>query len=183
MRKLVISVFLMLLVAGSAFAQLDFEAKSFYAQGMLTLPSGDWGDAAGTGFGGGVGMTVPYSELLSFRGEISYVMYAGKDFGDYEFSYSMIPVAVLGQYRMKAEDQYFLLGGLGMTSVKFDAEYTGEVIEGFESFYGGDYDYSSTEFTLILGGGFDLNEQVALEGRFNMVSDANFLSVHGTYAF
>lgn len=182
MRKLVVSVILMLLVAGSAFAQLDFEAKSFYAQGLLTLPTGDFGDAAGTGFGGGIGMTVPYSELLSFRGEISYVMYGSKDFGDYEWSYSMIPFDVLAQYRMKAEDPYFLLGGLGLTMLSFDAEYTGEVIPGFEAYYT-DYDDSSTEFTLILGGGFDVNEQIAIEGRLNIVSDANFISVHGTYAF
>lgn len=184
MRKVMIPVVLMLLVAGSAFAELDFESKSFYAQGMLTLPTGDFGDAAGTGFGGGVGMRVPYSEQLDFRAEIGYVMYGSEEILEVEYSTAMIPIHVLGEYHMKVEDPYFLLGGLGLTSVRWETEYTGTMEPGFEYLYAGlNADGSDTEFTLILGGGYEMNAQFSLEGRLNIVSDYNFLSVHGTYAF
>ena len=54
MRKIVLVFLILALSAGSALA-LDMEAKSFYAQGIFALPTGDWSDAAGNGFGGGIG--------------------------------------------------------------------------------------------------------------------------------
>lgn len=186
MRKLVsvlLTSALILIVAGSAFAELNMEAKSFYAQGIISLPVGNFGDIAGTGFGGGLGMNVPYSELMSFRAEAGYLMYGKKDFGLVEYSMAMIPIVALAQYRMKVEDPYYLLGGAGITIVKssFDTppvEYLGVTIS-----EGGSFDESSSEFTLTVGGGYDVNEQLAIEGRYHIISDTSYLSVHGVYAF
>lgn len=182
MRKVMVSVVLMLLVAGAAYAELDFDAKSFYAQGLITLPTGDFGDVAGTGFGGGVGMVVPYSELLSFRGEAAYIIYGGEDVGTYSWDFGMIPFTVLGEYHMTEDSPAYFLGGVGLTMVRSSWEYsytdpfTGQTVSA-------DEDDSSSEFTLSLGGGYEVNEQIAVEGRFNIISDTNYISVHGTYAF
>ncbi len=188
MRKVVISVFLMLAVAGTAMAQLDMDAKSFYAQGIVSLPTGDLGDFAGTGFGGGVGMTVPYSELLNFRAEAGYIMFGGKDFdgglgvGTQKWSYSMIPIVALGEYKMKVEDPYFLLGGVGFTMLKASYDYSYPATA-FTPAGSGSIDANSTEFTLTLGGGYEVNEQISIEGRYHVISNASYMSVHGTYAF
>ena len=42
---------------------------------------------------------------------------------------------------------------------------------------------SSTEFGLVVGGGISVNEQFNLEGRLNLISDSNQLTVNGTYTF
>ena len=183
MRKFVsilMTVALVLSVAGSAMAQLDMAAKSFYGQGILTLPTGDFGDMAGTGFGAGLGMTVPYSELLNFRGEFGYIMYGGKDFGVYEYTFSMIPITVLGEYHMTADSPAYFLGGLGLTMVRSNWKGSYDILG---TTYSVDEDESSSEIGFTLGGGYQVNEQVAIEGRINMISDSNYLSIHGTYAF
>jgi opacity protein-like surface antigen len=181
--RILLTSALMLILAGSAFAELNMEAKSFYGQGIISLPTGDLGDFAGTGFGGGIGMEVPYSELMNFRAEIGYIMFGKKDFMHAEYSMAMIPVVALAQYRMKVEDPYFLLGGAGITSVRssYDTEpveYLGVVISD-----GGSFDTTSSEFTITLGGGYDVNEQVAIEGRYHIISNSSYMSVHGTYSF
>ena len=180
MRKILpifITTVLLFLLASNGFAQLNFEAKSYYAHGVLTLPSGDFGDVAGTGIGGGIGLRVPYSEQLDFRGELGYIMYGGQDFGSYEWSYGMIPLTVLGEYRMQPDSPGYFLGGLGLTIVRVSWE-------GDDAFFGTvDESDSSTEFSLSLGGGYDVNEQFSVEGRYNIISDTSYLSVHGTYAF
>lgn len=191
MRKFVSILFtaaLMFSVAGTAVAELNMEAKSFYGHGMIALPSGTLGDFAGTGLGAGAGMNVPYSELLNFRAEIGYIIFGGKDYdnGLYteEWSWSMIPVTVLGQYKMKVEDPFYMLGGLGLTFNKFNWEYDYSYeIMGTPFSGSGSFDDSSSDITLVLGGGYEVNEQVSIEGRFHIISDSNYLSVHGTYAF
>ena len=47
MRKLLALSFVMLFALPAL--ALDMDAKSFYAQGVFSLPSGDFGDVAGNG--------------------------------------------------------------------------------------------------------------------------------------
>ena len=178
--SILLTVALILMVAGSALAELNMEAKSFYGQGILTLPTGDFFDFAGTGFGAGLGMSVPYSELLNFRGEFGYIMYGGKDFGTSEYTFSMIPITVLGEYHMDATNPAYLLGGLGLTIVKSSWEGTYDILG---TTFTIDEDASSSEIGLTLGGGYEVNEKFNIEGRLNIISDTNYLSIHGTYAF
>lgn len=191
MRKLITTILVasfLLAFAGIAVAELDMDSKSYYVQGILALPTGDLGDQAGTGFGGGVGMKVPFSELLDFRGEVGYIMFGGEEYDEagynYDYSWSMIPIMVLGEYKLKAEDPFFLLGGVGLTIAKFEYDYDySYTILGQTYSDSGSFDDSSTEFTLSVGAGYEINEQVNLEARFNLISDANYMSVHGTYYF
>jgi len=167
----------LVLIASQAFA-LDFEEKSFYAQGQLSMPIGDWSDFVNLGFGGGFGMTVPHTDVMSFRGEVSYIYY-GTDsdfFGpDWDVSASAIPILALVEYDL-ADNPFYLVGGVGFAIMGVDVEYTGA----FGTFGGQE---GSTEFGLIAGGGYTVNEQLSVEGRFNLISDANSLSVGGVYHF
>lgn len=159
---------------------LDVEAKTFYGQGLLTLPMGDFGDFAGTGFGAVFGVAVPHDEKLSFRGELGYIMYAGKDFGVYDYSFSMIPIMALAEYKFSPDSQAYGVGGLGFTMVRSSWE-------GSTTFLGQtvtvDEDDSSAELTIALGGGYHVNEKVDVEGRYNIISDTSYLSVHANIHF
>ena len=174
---------LVLTLAGSAMAQLDLTAKSFYGQGMLVLPFGGLGDQAGIGIGGGGGVTVPYSELLNFRAELGLILFAGKDIEflgtKQEWSTMLIPATVLGQYRMKVEDPYYLLGGLALTLSRSSYDSTTSTILGTQTLSSDD---NGIEFDLTVGGGYDVTEQFAVEGRLHL-SGAGYLSLHGLYAF
>lgn len=177
-RYLVIAALALLAFGATQASALDFEQKSFYAQGMISMPIGDWSDFVNMGFGGGVGMHVPHNEQMSFRGEVSYIYY-GTDsdfFGDdYDVSANSIPILALVQYNM-TDSPFYLVGGLGFVMQTVDVEYNGA----FGSFSSDD---SSTELGLVAGAGYAVNEKLAIEGRFSLVSDANSLNVGGVLHF
>lgn len=158
----------------------DMEAKTLYGQGLITLPMGDFGDFAGTGFGAVFGVAVPHDEKLSFRGELGYIMYGGKDFGFYDYSFSMIPIMALAEYQFSPGSKAYGVGGLGITMVCSSFEGStvimGQTITVDES-------DSSAELTIALGGGYRVTEKVDIEGRYNIISDTNYLSVHANIHF
>jgi opacity protein-like surface antigen len=180
MTKRYLALFAMLaigLFATSASA-LDWDESSFYAQGALQLPIGDWSDFVSLGFGGGAGIHVPHSDELSFRGEISYFFYStDSDFfgDDADVSVSALPILALLQYQLE-DSPIYLLGGLGFTMLSVDIEYETQ----FGTFGGDD---SSTEFSFVAGAGFAAAENISIEGRFNVVSDANSLQAGAIFHF
>jgi hypothetical protein len=87
---------------------------------------------------------------------------------------------VLAEYHMTADSPAYFLGGVGITRVGASFEGSEDTIFGPITI---DVSDSSMEFTLTAGGGFQVNEQVGIEGRFNIISDTSYISVHGTYAF
>ncbi len=175
-RMLLITALLSFIVALPA-AALDFDQKQWYGQGIVALPMGNFGDIANLGFGAGVGMLVPHTPELSFRGEVSYIYFTTEDFGDVDVSASLIPITALAQYNMK-DSELYLLGGLGIALAKASIDYGTE----FPGFDGSDSD-TSTEFGLTLGAGYHVKPGMTLEGRFNVISDANSLSVNLGYFF
>lgn len=156
---------------------LDFDQKTMYGQGILAMPMGNFGDFAKIGVGAGVGVLVPHTPELSFRGEVSYIYFTTEDIPDADVSASLIPITVLGQYNL-TDSKAYLLGGLGFAIAKVSVDFdTG--IPGFD----GSASDSSTEFGLTAGAGFNMSPKFNLEGRFNMISDANSLSVNAVYSF
>jgi hypothetical protein len=178
MRKLALALLIVALSAGAASA-LDMGARTFYIHGVFVLPTGDWSDFAGNGFGGGVGIRVPHDDRLSFRGEVGYIFYGGKDYdyGDFggvvEYSYSEIPIVALAEYQFNPDSPIYGLGGVGIHrfAVSIDPE------PDFQ------FDDSSMEFGLTLGGGFRVNESVSGEMRYNLISDANQFTVNVVFQF
>ena len=173
MFKRMLALMLTIVVAASAATALDFDQKQFYGQGVLALPIGDWSDFANLGIGAGVGMHVPHTPEMSFRGEISYIHFMTEDVEGGDYSFSMIPVNVLLQYNLES---MYLLGGLGLTFAKAKVEVDSDF---------GDFSSSTTdsEIGLVLGAGFELSPSMVLEGRFNIVSDANYLSANVGFRF
>jgi opacity protein-like surface antigen len=178
-KRLIVCALSLVLLAGSVSA-LDFEQKAFYGQGVLALPIGDWSDFAKIGFGAGVGMTVPHTEILNFRGEISYIFYSTEDIEGGDYSFSMIPVNILGEYHMES---MYLLGGLGLVFAKSKVETEAQDFGGGFTVPAQEVSSSDSEIGLVLGAGFELSPSMVLEGRFNLVSDANFLSANLGFRF
>jgi len=173
LKRLVLLTATIAILAAVPASALDFDQKAWYGQGILALPMGNFGDFAKIGFGGGLGLKVPHSPELDFRGEVSYIYFTTEDVEDFDVSASQIPILALAQYNMDSSSAY-LLGGLGFAIAKSSFDYTGpETIFGDISDSG-----SSTEFGLVLGAGFNLSPTMTLEGRFNVISDANSLTAN-----
>ena len=185
MRTFLLSLMALLLLAAPALA-LETENMNFYVQGIFALPLGDFGDFAGSGFGGGLGIRVPYNDVLSFRGEAGYIAFGKKDYEfpdfpdyNYEYSYSMIPIMALGEYFFTADRLFYGLGGVGLTMLRASVDYKGDDDSPF--LY--DDTVSNTEFTISLGAGYAVNEHISIEGRYNLISDANQVTIHGVIHF
>ena len=80
---------------------------------------------------------------------------------------------MLGQYNLE-DSSVYLVGGLGLTLLSVDIEYETQ----FGTFSG---DNSETELSLILGAGFVAAENISIEGRLNLISDANSLQAGAVY--
>ncbi len=173
-KRMALAATALVLVASAATA-LDFDQKHWYSQGILSLPMGNFGDFANLGIGAGVGLSAPSSADLNFRGEISYIYFLTDDFGGAETSASMIPILVLAHYGLK-DSQAYLLGGLGIVIVKTKFDYSGP-------FASGSFSHTDSELGLVLGGGYALSPTMNLEGRLNVISDANSISAHLSFRF
>lgn len=178
MRKLALALLIVAISAGAASA-MDMAARTFYIHGIFVLPTGDFGDFAGNGFGGGVGIKIPQDDRLSFRGEVGYIFFGGKDYdypeplGSVEYSYNEIPIVALAEYQFNPDSPIYGLGGVGIHrfAVSIDPE------PDFQ------FDDSSMEFGLILGGGFRINEQLSGEARYSIISDYNQLTIDVVFQF
>lgn len=173
MRKLLTLTLLLSLFAMPAMA-LDFTAKQFHVQGIVSMPMGDFGDIASLGFGGGVGMIVPHNDMLSFGLEASYLTYSTEEVAGADVSFSMIPVVALVHYNM-TDSPLYLLGGLGIAFGSSSIEYDNSAI--------GDFDDSSSDLALALGAGYNATPNMFFEGRLMMISDANQITGHIGYRF
>lgn len=175
LKRLVLIIALLSVFAALPAAALDFTQKQMYGQGIVALPMGDFGNIANLGIGAGVGLLVPHTPELSFRGEISYVYYTTEDFGDADVSASQIPVIALGQYNL-TDSRAYLLGGLGLVFSKASVDYGSLYPD-----YGGSD--TSSDLGLVLGGGYQMKPNLNLEGRLNLVSNANSFTVNVVYWF
>lgn len=172
MRKIALALIALMMMSGTALA-LDFDSKSFYVHGLFSLPMGTFGDVAGNGFGGGVGMTVPHNDQLNFRAEAGYVMYGGQDFGAASYSYSQIPIVVLAEYQFSYDTPFYGVGGLGMYMMRWTWEHDTQANQ----------TYSSSDIGLTFGGGYRVNEQINVEGRLTTANGNNQLWICGMYNF
>jgi hypothetical protein len=159
---------------------IDFSNPAWYAHGAISIPFGDFGDFAGTGFGGGVGASVPHQEALNFRGEAGFFWYSEESsvvFGDtVDYSTMLFPFVALAEYTVSPDSPVYVIGGVGIilrhVSVDFETPF-GTV----------DESDTDTEIGLVGGGGFRANEQFSIEARLNLISDTSHLTLGGTFTF
>ena len=173
-------------VAAATTSVAQAQGVGFNVGGGVSLPLGDFGDAAKTGFHGMVGVNFQPENLpVGIRVDGMYQMYGGSDlfqtaFGDVDFR--MISGTANAVYTFTtAETSTFhpyLIGGVGVYNLGF----TGDDADGFDS---------ETKFGINAGAGFNFaaGESINLfvEGRFHNVftedESTNFIPISAGVRF
>lgn len=147
---------------------------------LISLPMGNFGDAANLGFGGTAIFEMEFMPQLHGTAQAGYITWP-TDVD--EVSFSGIPILVGAKY-------YFMRGGgvygHGQLGVTLFTTKTPEItIPGFGTVGGGSE--TSTEFSFVVGAGYELqaSESVAIDlgVAFNIVSDANHLTIRAGAKF
>jgi len=146
-------------------AQGTESSRPFKFGGMLgaTLPTGDFGDIAGTGYHfGALGEYARPSWPFGIRGEITWHRNEIDDIDGNVSVLSFVPNIVFPFGDAASTARPYIIGGLGVSNVKFDIEIPGV----------GDESESETKFGLNFGGGFTFNLagfETFVEARYHSV--------------
>lgn len=102
----------------------EANAAGLGVHGTFALPTGDFGDLAGVGFGGGVSWTRELNNKMTYGGKVSYLTFGSEKIGPFEYSYSMIPVVAKANYYFGGNEEMRFYGSLSagyyFVSVDFD---------------------------------------------------------------
>lgn len=138
-RIMILALVISSLALSNAFAQVN----GYGARGVLALPSGDFGDVAGTGFGA-IGMVLyGFNENLNFSGSAGYIAFGGKEntyfnTEGYKYSYALIPITTGARYYFggtESKARFYAGGELGyfIYSVNVDTPEGGSAVSGVSS--------------------------------------------------
>ena len=112
---------LALAVGCLAFWDASAQVNGYGARGVLALPTGDFSNSAGTGFGG-IGMVLyGFNENLNFSGSVGYIAFGGKEntffnTEGYKYSYALIPITTGARYYFggtESKTRFYAGGELG----------------------------------------------------------------------
>ncbi|MBI4811305.1 MAG: outer membrane beta-barrel protein [Ignavibacteriales bacterium] len=183
MKRLLL-VFLLFLLASSLSFSQDGKMK-LGVGGEILLPSGDFGDIAGTGFGGTANFLYLVNDQIAISGTAGYITWGSKSFdmglGEWEYSYSAIPILAGGRYYFTTGDaRVYGSAELGLYMFNFTVttpsyEFLGYTVEG------GETSESESEFTFAPGVGYEMkigdNMNLDLTGKYLIISDAYNLNL------
>lgn len=182
MKKLLVAVTVLFVVAGSAFAQ----GKIMFGVGAdVGLPLGTFGDTQGIGIGGTARAYYPLNDMITLTGTAGYMTFSGKEYtvGTAKVkagSWNMVPVVVGGRYYFSpASASFRLYGGFDMGLI------FGSYTVPSQTFFGvtvGGGSASTTDFTYQPMLGFVANNwDIAV--RLLGVANANTLAARIGYIF
>jgi hypothetical protein len=164
MKKVILSVFFVAVAFSAAFSQGNFSAGL-----ELALPLGTFSDAVGIGFGATARYEAPIQDKLSWMGTTGFVSFTGKTitipgFGSIKSDGgTLIPIqGGVKYYFQEASNGFYASGELGV----FIFTGTG----------------SETKFGFSPGVGYRL-EKFDFSGRFQIISNANYLGARVAYVF
>ncbi|MBI5475924.1 MAG: outer membrane beta-barrel protein [Ignavibacteriales bacterium] len=189
MKKLVPVLMLVLLVAGISFGQ---EGQMRLGAGLeLVLPSGTFGDVAGTGFGGTANFLYTVNPQITITGTAGYIMWGEKSFdlgfGEWKYSYSAIPILAGGRYYFTEGDSR-VYGSAEIGLYMFSATVTVPT----QSFFGytiagGETTESSSEFTIAPGVGYEMkigdNMNLDVAAKYLIISDMSNINLRAGVNF
>jgi hypothetical protein len=165
MKTILSVLFIVLFSLGSINAQ---NKMSLGAGLVVSFPMGDFSESANTGFGGTAIFELGFMPQLVGIGQIGYVSWGTEAEG---FSYSAVPILVGVKYFFIPGIGFYGTGQLGLSIFSIETPsvsvpFLGEVSGG---------SVSSTEFTFVIGAGYQLpvgsNVYLDFNGTFNLISD------------
>jgi len=171
MRRFLPAIILLAFCASVAVSQSKITASPGVE---LSVPTGDFADAAGIGFGISGRIQYTYQPNLGFMGTLGYVWWGTKSAGSVKFSASALQIMVGPKFYF--QKNFYGLAEIGIYSV------TGSV----EGTVGGSpYEISDTEsdFMLAIGAGYEY-QKFEFEVKYFLVDpDVTNLSFRAGYRF
>ena len=136
---------------------------------VVSFPMGDFGESANTGFGGTAIFELGFMPQLVGVANIGYIVY-GTEADEVDFS--TVPLLVGVKYFFVPTVGFYGIGQIGLNFFSVTVE-----IPQVLGFGGGSVSTSSTEFTFVIGAGYQLpvgsNVYLDFNGTFNLISDFN----------
>lgn len=166
MKNFLSILFALLISLGTLNAQSKIAAGAGL---VVSFPMGDFGDAANTGFGGTAVFELAFTPQLVGVGQIGYVVY-GTESDAVDFS--TVPLLAGVKYFFVPASGFYGIGEIGLNFFSTTVE-----IPTILGFGGGSVSETSTEFTFVVGAGYELpvspNFSLDFSGTFNLISDFN----------
>lgn len=182
MKKVFVTIVALFLFVGMTQAQ---NKMNLNIGANVALPMGNFGDVAGTGFGGTVQFEMQFMPQLYGTASAGYITWGGKDFGTFSYSYSAVPVMVGAKYYFMPTGGFYGHGQLGLYFFSADVEAPAVSVGGFT--FGGDLGGSSSEFALSLGAGYELplspKLMLDLSGAYIIISDLGHVGIRAGVKF
>lgn len=149
---------------------LNAQSKMAAGAGLVvSFPMGDFGDAANTGFGGTAIFELSFMPQLVGVANIGYISY-GTDADELDFS--SVPLLFGVKYFFVPGVGFYGVGQLGFNFFSSSVD-----VPSVPGFSGGSASATSTEFTFVIGAGYQLpvgsNVYLDFNGTFNLISDFN----------
>lgn len=183
MKKVLVTIVALFLFVGISQAQ-----NKMYLNigGNIALPMGNFGDYAGTGFGGSVQFEMQFTPQLLGTASIGYITWGGKDFGDSKWTYSAIPILVGAKYFFMPSGGFYGQAQLGLYMFSWDYDTDPVVVNGI-TVHGGSLSASSSEFTFAFGPGYEipLSPKVLLDlsAAYIVISDLGHIGIRAGVKF
>ena len=173
MKSFVFTLLMVVSLLGFTNAQNKMAAGAGF---IVSLPMGSFGDATKTGFGGTAAFEMSIIPQLVGVGNVGYITW-GTDIEN--GSFSAVPVTVGVKYYFVPNIPFYGLGQIGLSF--FSVDYGTPKIETPFGNFGVDASASSTEFTFVIGAGYEVpvSPTVSLDftGGFNVISDFNHITL------
>lgn len=153
----------------------------------IALPTGSFGDFAGTGFGGTAVFEMELAPQIIGTATAGYISWGGKDFGGYSYSYSAVPILVGVKYFFMPTGGFYANGQLGLYFFSWSVDSPVIGIPGLFTYGGGSQSLTSSKFTLALGGGYEIPVSPALTvdigASYIIISDFGHIGIRGGVKF
>lgn len=183
MKKLLVTIVALFVIVGISQAQ---NKMCLNIGANVALPMGNFGDVAGTGFGGTAQFEMQFMPQLYGTASAGYITWGGKDFGTFSYSYSAIPIMVGAKYFFMPTGGFYGHGQLGLYMFSVDVESPAITVGGI-TVGGGDLSSSDSEFALSLGAGYELplspKLMLDLSGAYIIISDLGHVGVRAGVKF
>lgn len=153
---------------------------NFGVRGIVALPMGSFGDVAGTGYGAQGIYEIKFGNNLVGVGQVGYITWSEGDVAGISYGYSAVPVNVGIKYYVTPGKGFYATSSVGFHFFSFDSDLPTFTFGGTS--IGGSVSATSTDFAFNFGLGYEIpvskNASVDIGGAYNLISDANYVSVH-----
>ena len=164
----------LLIVVLFSITSLNAQNKMSLGAGLVvSFPMGDFGESANTGFGGTAIFELGFMPQLVGVANIGYIVY-GTEADEVDFS--TVPLLVGVKYYFVPGVGFYGIGQIGLNFFSTSVE-----VPSVPGYSGGSASATSTEFTFVIGAGYQLpvgsNVYLDFNGTFNLMSDFNNVQI------